>query len=95
MVRGLLRAFIIITFTMLERHVEWHFFRLLFHTDKKHDNLNGNTDHTLHSHKEESPTMSNNDKFETKKSFLILISIFSISLVAMFYVYLMFPELDE
>lgn len=39
--------------------------------------------------------MSTDDKFKTRKSILILISIFVISLMAMFYVYLMFPELDE
>lgn len=63
--------------------------------DKKHDNLNGTTDHTNTNHKDQPPTMSKNDKYETKKSLLILICIFSISLLAMFYVYLMFPELDE
>lgn len=40
-------------------------------------------------------SMSNNDKYEAKKSIFILIGIFSISLIAMFYVYLMFPKLDE
>lgn len=60
--------------------------------DKTHDNRNGTTDHKNTNHKD---TMSNNDKFETKKSILILICIFSISLLAMFYVYLKFPELDE
>lgn len=40
-------------------------------------------------------SMSSNDKYEAKKSIFILIGIFSISLCAMFYVYLMFPKLDE
>ena len=40
-------------------------------------------------------TMSNADKYEAKKSIFILIGIFSISLAAMFYVYMMFPKLDE
>lgn len=40
-------------------------------------------------------TMSSNEKYEAKKSIFILIGIFSISLSAMFYVYLMFPELEE
>lgn len=39
-------------------------------------------------------TMSSREKYEAKKSIVILIAIFSISLIAMFYVYLMFPELD-
>lgn len=85
---------IIITFTILKDTLDY-IFCPLFHTDKKHDKLNGSTDQTNCNHKKQSPTMSNNDKFETKKSILILISIFTISLMAMFYVYLMFPELDE
>lgn len=40
-------------------------------------------------------TMSNREKYETKKSILILTGIFVISLSALFYVYLMFPELEE
>ncbi|XP_055299750.1 transmembrane protein 41B [Sitodiplosis mosellana] len=40
-------------------------------------------------------TMSNAEKYEAKKSIFILIGIFSISLAAMFYVYMMFPKLDE
>lgn len=40
-------------------------------------------------------TMSNADKYEAKKSIFILIGIFSVSLAAMFYVYMMFPKLDE
>lgn len=40
-------------------------------------------------------TMSDHEKYETKKSILVLIGIFSISLSALFYVYLMFPELEE
>lgn len=39
--------------------------------------------------------MSSKEKYEAKKSIIILIGIFSISLCAMFYVYLSFPELDE
>lgn len=42
-----------------------------------------------------STTMSTNDKYEAKKSIFILIGIFSVSLIAMFYVYLMFPKLEE
>lgn len=42
-----------------------------------------------------SNSMSNNDKYEAKKSIFILIGIFSVSLIAMFYVYLMFPKLEE
>lgn len=38
--------------------------------------------------------MSNGEKYEAKKSIVILIAIFLISLIAMFYVYLMFPELE-
>lgn len=40
-------------------------------------------------------TMSNMEKYEAKKSIFILIGIFSVSLAAMFYVYMMFPKLDE
>lgn len=40
-------------------------------------------------------SMSSNDKYEAKKSIFILIGIFSVSLCAMFYVYLMFPKLNE
>lgn len=40
-------------------------------------------------------SMSSNDKYEAKKSIFILIGIFSVSLIAMFYVYLMFPKLEE
>lgn len=71
--------------------------RFFSFVDKKDDHLNGLTaqTNTNHEHTKQSAIMSNNDKFETKKSILILISIFSISLLAMFYVYLMFPELDE
>jgi len=39
--------------------------------------------------------MSQNEKHEAKKSVLILIAIFLTSLIAMFYLYLMFPRLDE
>lgn len=39
-------------------------------------------------------TMSNGEKYEAKKSIVILIAIFLISLIAMFYVYMMFPELE-
>lgn len=39
--------------------------------------------------------MSTDEKHEAKKSLLILVGIFSVSLVAMFYVYMMFPKLDE
>lgn len=39
--------------------------------------------------------MSSTDKYEAKKSIFILIAIFSISLCAMFYVYMMFPDLEE
>lgn len=39
--------------------------------------------------------MSRNEKHEAKKSILILIAIFLTSLIAMFYLYLMFPQLDE
>lgn len=41
-----------------------------------------------------SSTMSKGEKYEAKKSIVILIAIFVISLIAMFYVYLMFPELE-
>lgn len=40
-------------------------------------------------------TMSRHEKYEAKKSIVILIAIFVISLIAMFYVYLMFPELES
>lgn len=40
-------------------------------------------------------TMTNYEKNEAKKSILILIGIFLISLTVMFYVYLMFPKLEE
>lgn len=39
-------------------------------------------------------TMSNGEKYEAKKSIVILIAIFLISIIAMFYVYMMFPELE-
>lgn len=39
--------------------------------------------------------MSSMDKYQAKKSIFILIGIFSVSLIAMFYVYMMFPKLDE
>lgn len=39
-------------------------------------------------------TMSSREKYEAKKSIVILIAIFLISLIAMFYVYLSFPELE-
>lgn len=39
--------------------------------------------------------MSSTDKYEAKKSIFILIAIFSISMCAMFYVYMMFPDLEE
>lgn len=42
-----------------------------------------------------STAMPANDKYEAKKSIFILIGIFSVSLIAMFYVYLMFPKLEE
>lgn len=73
------------------------FFCPLFSIDNKHDKLNGKHDQktTNHDHQKHSPDMSSNDKSKTRNSILILISIFVISLVAMFYVYLMFPELDE
>lgn len=35
------------------------------------------------------------DKIETKKSLVILVSVFLCSLMAMIYVYTSFPELDE
>lgn len=38
--------------------------------------------------------MSSGEKYEAKKSIVILIAIFLISLIAMFYVYLKFPELE-
>lgn len=39
--------------------------------------------------------MSTGEKYEAKKSIFILLGIFAVSLVAMSYVYMMFPELDE
>lgn len=39
--------------------------------------------------------MSDDDRRATKKSLVILLAIFFCSSIAMFYVYLMFPELDE
>lgn len=39
--------------------------------------------------------MSNREKFEAKKSIIILVGIFSISLAVMLNVYMMFPKLDE
>lgn len=39
--------------------------------------------------------MSGKEKYEAKKSIFILIGIFSVSLAAMFYVYMMFPQLEE
>lgn len=35
------------------------------------------------------------DEFETRKSLIILLSIFVTSLFAMFYIYTRFPELEE
>lgn len=43
----------------------------------------------------QSPAMSGAEKYEAKKSIFILIGIFSVSLAAMFYVYMMFPQLEE
>lgn len=73
------------------------FFRPFFTADNKHDGLNGKHDQTItnHEHQTHSADMSSDDKSKTSKPILILISIFVISLMAMFYVYLMFPELDE
>lgn len=39
--------------------------------------------------------MSDDDRTATKKSLFILVAIFASSLAAMFYVYLIFPELNE
>lgn len=39
--------------------------------------------------------MSSHEKYEAKKSIVILIGIFLVSLIAMFYVYLNFPKLEE
>lgn len=58
--------------------------------------INGNrmTDSTNRFSKE-STVMSNREKYEAKKSIVILIGIFVLSLMGLFYVYLMFPELEE
>ena len=44
---------------------------------------------------DKSVSMSNNEKYEAKKSIVILVAIFLISLTAMFYVYFNFPNLEE
>lgn len=68
------------------------------------DNGSGNGSATNGTTKEKRPSdmqgsnateLSSHDKYEAKKSILILIGIFSISLTVMFYVYLMFPTLEE
>lgn len=43
----------------------------------------------------ETSSSSKSGELDAQKSLIILISIFITSLVAMFYVYMMFPELDE
>lgn len=48
------------------------------------------TNNNVHSKK-----MSDGDKSATKRSLVILIAIFISSLVALFYVYMMFPDLEE
>lgn len=45
--------------------------------------------------KEQPSAMTSSEKYDAKKSILILAGIFLTSLVAMFYLYLMFPELEE
>lgn len=42
----------------------------------------------------ETKSMSNREVYEAKKSIVILIAIFLISLVGVFYVYMKFPELE-
>lgn len=59
------------------------------------DTANTNTKKEQPSAYEKSVTMSNHEKYEAKKSIVILIGIFLISLSAMFYVYVNFPELEE
>lgn len=39
--------------------------------------------------------MSSQERYEAKKSIVILVGIFLVSLIGMFYVYLTFPELEE
>lgn len=59
------------------------------------DTANTNMEKEQPSTYEKSVTMSNHERYEAKKSIVILIGIFLISLSAMFYVYLNFPELQE
>lgn len=61
--------------------------------DKVQNGAHANTDKELTS--KEQATMSTSEKYEAKKSILILFGIFLTSVIAMSYIYLMFPELDE
>lgn len=58
---------------------------------------NGSSTANTKMNKEQPSTMnmSSHEKYEAKKSIAILIGIFLLSLSAMFYVYLKFPELEE
>lgn len=67
------------------------------------DDNNGNHQNGVHTstgkgrplNQHHTSIIKSHEKNEAKKSILILIGIFSISLTVMFYVYLMFPELEE
>lgn len=79
---------------------EWNGSKPHEHDSGIENSRNYSTTPTTNSTDKERPStpnqmMSNPEKFEAKKSIFILIGIFSISLAAMFYVYMMFPKLEE
>lgn len=55
-------------------------------------NRNGNG---VKFNKEADALHKNEDEFETRKSLIVLLSIFAVSIFAMFYIYKNFPELEE
>lgn len=57
--------------------------------------IDNNKNKSLDSTNDSDDNNDDDDKIEARKSLLMLAAIFSASLGAMFYVYLMFPNLDE